>query len=126
MGLLYLLYQCYDKVSIYKPYTSRITNSEKYIVCIGFRYNKNIIDLLKTYYNKKIDLNIIIPKSFINNLKYYNQIYVDNQIRNINNIIDKINSNNIYFNKPTKHQVKKAIEWCKLYNLDINNKCAYL
>ena len=124
--LLYLLYQCYDNVSIYKPYTSRITNSEKYIICIGFKNNKNIIDLLKTYYEKKKEMNIIIPKSFINHLKYYNQIYVDNQIKNINNIIDRINNNKIYLNKPTKYQIEKAIEWCKLYDLDINNKCAYL
>ena len=71
-------------------------------------------------------MNIIIPKSFINHLKYYNQIYVDNQIKNINNIIDRINNNKIYLNKPTKYQIEKAIEWCKLYDLDINNKCAYL
>lgn len=34
---LFLLCCCYDKVYIYKPKTSRPTNSEKYIICKGFK-----------------------------------------------------------------------------------------
>ena len=35
-GILYLLYQSFDKVTIVKPWTSRSTNSERFIVCKGF------------------------------------------------------------------------------------------
>ena len=31
--LLFLLSNCYENVYIYKPFTSRIANSEKYIIC---------------------------------------------------------------------------------------------
>ena len=124
--LIYILYQCYDTVTIIKPYTSRTTNSEKYIVCKGYRYNLRIIELLNEYYNKKNNLMIYIPKSFFENIKFYNQIFIENQIKNISDIIKKINENTIVFNKPTKNQIKKAIEWCKLYDLQINEKCAYL
>tara|TARA_B100001094_G_scaffold3232_1_gene2885 strand:- start:2495 stop:3592 length:1098 start_codon:yes stop_codon:yes gene_type:complete len=123
---IYILYQCYDTVTIIKPYTSRNTNSEKYIVCKGYRYNSRILELLNEYYNKKKNLIIHIPKSFFENIKFYNQIFIENQIKSINDIIDKINQNNIVFNKPTQNQIDKAIEWCKSYDLEINDKCAYL
>ena len=67
-----------------------------------------------------------IPKLFLENIKYYNQIFIETQIQNIDIIIEKINSNNIVLNKPTTLQINKAKEWCKIYNLEINDKCAYL
>ena len=39
--LLYLLNTFYDDVYICKPYTSRVANSEKYIVCQGFKRELN-------------------------------------------------------------------------------------
>ncbi|XP_071388376.1 cap-specific mRNA (nucleoside-2'-O-)-methyltransferase 1 [Centroberyx affinis] len=33
VGLVYLLYLCFDRVSLFKPITSRPANSERYIVC---------------------------------------------------------------------------------------------
>ena len=35
-GILYILYQSFDKVAIIKPWTSRSSNSERFIVCKGF------------------------------------------------------------------------------------------
>lgn len=37
VGLVYLMYACYEKISIHKPHTSRPANSERYIVCKGLR-----------------------------------------------------------------------------------------
>ena len=34
---IFLLYLFYDKVYIYKPYTSRLANSERYIICKGYK-----------------------------------------------------------------------------------------
>ena len=123
--LLYLLYQCYDTIIINKPYTSRNTNSEKYIICKNYKYDKNIINFLLQNYNNK-NINITVPKSFIEDIKFYNNIFVDIQIHNINIVLNKIESNNIYIEKPTNLQKCKAIEWCKKYKLDINTKCIYL
>uniref|UniRef100_A0A8C7XFG4 Cap-specific mRNA (nucleoside-2'-O-)-methyltransferase 1 n=1 Tax=Oryzias sinensis TaxID=183150 RepID=A0A8C7XFG4_9TELE len=33
VGLVYLLYLCFDRISLFKPVTSRPANSERYIVC---------------------------------------------------------------------------------------------
>jgi cap1 methyltransferase len=35
VGLIYLMYHCFDRVCIFKPHTSRPANSERYIVCKG-------------------------------------------------------------------------------------------
>ena len=39
--LIQMLRQIYTKVYLSKPYTSRISNSEKYVVCKGF--NKSVL-----------------------------------------------------------------------------------
>ncbi|XP_061602599.1 cap-specific mRNA (nucleoside-2'-O-)-methyltransferase 1 isoform X1 [Cololabis saira] len=33
VGLVYLLYLCFDRISLFKPVTSRPANSERYVVC---------------------------------------------------------------------------------------------
>ncbi|XP_015110560.1 cap-specific mRNA (nucleoside-2'-O-)-methyltransferase 1 [Diachasma alloeum] len=33
VGLVYLLYRCFEKVSVFKPNTSRPANSERYLIC---------------------------------------------------------------------------------------------
>uniref|UniRef100_A0A8C9S7Z9 Cap-specific mRNA (nucleoside-2'-O-)-methyltransferase 1 n=1 Tax=Scleropages formosus TaxID=113540 RepID=A0A8C9S7Z9_SCLFO len=37
VGLIYLLYLCFDRVSLFKPVTSRPANSERYVVCRGLK-----------------------------------------------------------------------------------------
>uniref|UniRef100_A0A665T9Y8 Cap-specific mRNA (nucleoside-2'-O-)-methyltransferase 1 n=1 Tax=Echeneis naucrates TaxID=173247 RepID=A0A665T9Y8_ECHNA len=37
VGLVYLLYLCFDRISLFKPLTSRPANSERYIVCRGLK-----------------------------------------------------------------------------------------
>eukprot|EP00276_Gloeochaete_wittrockiana_P005361 CAMPEP_0184669880 /NCGR_PEP_ID=MMETSP0308-20130426/79513_1 /TAXON_ID=38269 /ORGANISM="Gloeochaete witrockiana, Strain SAG 46.84" /LENGTH=92 /DNA_ID=CAMNT_0027116359 /DNA_START=20 /DNA_END=295 /DNA_ORIENTATION=- len=37
VGLFYLLYRHFDRVAIFKPLTSRPANSERYVVCKGFK-----------------------------------------------------------------------------------------
>ena len=39
MSVLYLLSSLYKNVFIMKPETSRIANSEKYIICKGYKIN---------------------------------------------------------------------------------------
>lgn len=125
INLIYLLYNVYDTITLCKPCTSRNTNSEKYLVCKNYNYDKNIINLLFDNFVEK-KLNIYIPKSFFDDLKYYNDIYCEVQNDNIQNVLNILKSNNIYINKPNKNQILKAKEWCKKYNLPINKKCIYL
>lgn len=37
VGLIYLLYRAFDEICIHKPVTSRPANSERYVICKGFR-----------------------------------------------------------------------------------------
>ena len=62
---IFLLYLFYDKVYIYKPYTSRLANSERYIVCKGFKgisilYLTQLIQVLDlwNYFDKVNQKNI--------------------------------------------------------------------
>ena len=116
--LLYLLFLSYDKVYIYKPTVSRLSNSEKYIVCTGFKgFNKEINDILVKYYNNVDNLYIELPNKFIEIIKEYNNIFVQNQINYINKILE-FNCKNI--NERTKNQIKYSKEWCEKYNIVIN------
>ena len=118
--LIYLLYLSYNEVYIYKPTISRISNSEKYIVCKGFKgFNKEIIDILTKFYNNVDNLYIELPNNFIDIIKKYNNIFVQNQINYINDIL-KFNCKNI--NERIKNQIKNSKEWCEKYNIPINKE----
>ena len=122
--LIYLLYLSYEEVYIYKPTISRLSNSEKYIVCKGFKpFNKEIIDLLDKYFDNVNNLHIDIPQEFINKIKEYNNIFVNNQINYIKNIL-KFNVKNI--NERIKDQIQFSYDWCVKYKIPINRECIYL
>jgi 23S rRNA U2552 (ribose-2'-O)-methylase RlmE/FtsJ len=122
--LIYLLFLSYSEVYIYKPTVSRLSNSEKYIVCKGFKpFNKEIIDLLDKYYDNVNILHINIPQEFIDKIKEYNNLFVNNQINYIKNIL-KFNVKNI--NERIKEQVKNSYDWCVKYRIPINDDCIYL
>ena len=124
--LLYILYLSYNTVSFHKPYTSRPSNSEKYVVCRGFRgYNKEICNLLCTYFNKSI-LPIKVPAGFVDEINKYNEGYIGQQILFINRGIEHIVKKHARSERPTFNQLKKSKEWCKRYNISINKECIYL
>jgi len=136
--MLYIIYCFYENVYITKPKTSRIANSEKYIVAKGFRgitqYQLNIfyniIDSWDEKNNKLInDIDgIVLNNQFIHEISKYNEDYVQIQIKYMNDILYYIQngiSNDIY-NEITKNQVENAIEWCHRYNVKINKKSSFL
>jgi 23S rRNA U2552 (ribose-2'-O)-methylase RlmE/FtsJ len=121
--LLYLLYCHYSIIEIYKPSTSRLSNSEKYIICSNFLgikedVKKKLIDQFNTCENLKID----IPQSFIDDINKYNETFISKQIK----IITKVLSFKTIENRPTKEQILTAKKWCELYKLPLNPKCIYL
>ena len=106
--LLFLLSNFYDNMYIYKPHTSRIANSEKYIICKNYKCNNNklLYKLIENYeyilensdYIFKL-FNFTIPKLFINKIEETNIIYGQQQIENINttlNLIKEIQNINYY------------------------------
>ena len=140
--MLYLLSICYEIVTIYKPFTSRIANSEKYIICRNFKnidiiFYNSLLDILVKWNNlehKHYTINYIfeeIPQYFINNIKDINTIIVTGQIKSINNAIDVIKNkkqlnNHEWYNQNLQKQIENAIEWCKKYNIPYKNNYPFI
>jgi len=92
IDILFMCYLYFGKVYIYKPQTSRLANSEKYIVCQEFKgcnsYNlDNYINILDEW-NKVDDANTVLYNKILttklNNIK---QHYTNYYYRQVNNII---------------------------------------
>ncbi len=109
--LIYLLSSFYEECYLYKPFFSRNTNSEKYIICKGFKYDeieqskmKKLLDCLKkcdVASQSKEFINDIFPKFILNNddiniFKYININIANTQQIMINNLIVYIKSNNYF------------------------------
>ena len=112
LKLINILTLFYKEVYITKPLTSRKSNSEKYIVCIGFSNNKKnnkVIEYLEriltemyknqdkflmSYFNDYNPSNYLIGK-----IKDLNNNISNNQFESINTIINFIKNSNVYGDK---------------------------
>ena len=77
MKAIAILIQCYNEVYFMKPLMSRTHNSEKYIVCLDFKYDEN--DKIYQRIDKKLDILL----SNINNKPinlFINDIFIDYQL----------------------------------------------
>jgi 23S rRNA U2552 (ribose-2'-O)-methylase RlmE/FtsJ len=100
--IIFLLSNLYEYVYIYKPFTSRIANSEKYIICKNYKNNNPQIktEIINNfdYIMDNIDniyslFNIPLPKLFIKKIEEINAIYGQQQIENINTTLNLIREN---------------------------------
>ncbi len=114
---IYLLKYMFNTVYINKPYTSRTTNSERYIVCIGYKKNLLTIELS----NQLVKLHCIGIYNF-NNIFFNNQDFIS-EVKKINKLVlnrqeDKINKIlTTIKNSRNKQQliVKNSEQWMKQY-----------
>ena len=95
--LIALLASMYDQVYITKPNTSRMANSERYIVCTGFRFSNTVEyypyihrtftsitkSLVHSTKRRTLFPHIQLPSYFINKLEETNAIIGQQQIENI-------------------------------------------
>ena len=119
--LIYLLSSFYDEVILYKPYFSRETNSERYLICRKFKsvsdLDKKIKILEKTLISMKSNIFIIdVFPQFnvydVNIFKYINILLVNTQQIMVNLIVQYIKSNN-YFSENYHAYHSKQIESTK-------------
>jgi cap1 methyltransferase len=143
--LMYIMYESFEQIFIYKPDTSRPANSEKYIVCLGYKDNltklekENLLKLIEkwnNFSNNEIDKtnnsslifkNIKIDNKFINKLEEYNLLYMNNQMIYLNKTIELTQSKfdkDKYYNI-IQNQVINALNWCKKYKVEINKNSIY-
>lgn len=120
MKIIYILYQSYEDVYITKPYTSRPANSEKYIVCKGFKGIKhNTLSKIKAaILRKDNNIDIDISGEFINDIVFYNIHCVLLQIFHIKGIISLIEDKKIDVDFIIKKQIKYATEYCNNYGIE--------
>ena len=134
--MLYILSKSYEKVVITKPYLSRPANSEKYIVCSGFRDID--VELYTTLYRMVKDWDIYIEEYGINNIHTllnidictdfiytiinYNIYTTKKQIQCLLKAFDFVNyykKDNSIIDKQIIYQINVAKNWCKYYDVDI-------
>ena len=130
--LLYLLNIHYSEIYVYKPKTSRPSNSERYIICKGFlgtseNLLKNIANLSKCLLNVKfVSFTIFktISPQFIQNIKKINNIMTNSQCICLEIAIKLCNDtkfienyeNELSFNLENRKTIFN--EWSKKYNLE--------
>lgn len=126
--LLYVLFMAYDSITFVKPHTSRPANSEKYVLCRGFKGSKHM-DILRSAImrnedNMVIDLDSIdFTSEFSESLAMFNVVFVVKQIVHINMTATQHNENaNKQGQKQSlvKSQLQHAVRWCHKYHIPIN------
>lgn len=129
--ILYLTQKYFENIEIFKPFTSRSGNSEKYVICQNFigceEDLDKLIDVLENWININ-NINERIIYNFIRSKIYYEKnSYNLNEIKIIDNILTDlptdytnglININN-YFNEKQIENIDKTINL--EYNLEYSN-----
>lgn len=140
IDLLYLLTTMFDKVIITKPFTSRPANSERYLVCRGFKgidesvlnhfwkilWEWDVVENQGKMVSRLFDFTI--PESFLENIESYNCYHLFRQVKNIMKTLEltKIELSNEEVSEFKKYQVGYGILWCNQYRFPINSSCKYL
>jgi hypothetical protein len=131
VDILYILSYYYDHVSIMKPYTSRIANSEKYVICQGFKITDStqIIQQFATIFDsiQKSSsgdvLSSLLPFEhdlyFLNKIEEMNAMVSFQQIENITSTLSIITNhrNAEKLDQYKKINVNKCIAWCEYYEI---------
>ncbi len=139
LKLIYLLSSYYEECYIYKPFFSRSSNSEKYLICKNFKYDNNSkeikssIPILETILKKmdtKLFVNDIfpnfeVPLDFLNIFKYINIHIANDQQVIINKMITYIKGNNYFgeeYHSYREEQIKANKWWIKNFFIQEYNQ----
>ena len=129
--LMSLLSATYDDTFLFKPYTSRPSNSEKYIICRGFKgvSDKFIEALLKLLEDmnahqesgqKIADLlpDFPIPSDYRNTFVFASTRLTSTQFMAINKMVEFVNSNEYYgsqYQQYLKNQQDANDSWVQMF-----------
>ena len=135
LDLLYLLSNLYDQVSIVKPQASRLANSEKYLVCQGYRMNNGALlreMALRTYValkqmsGKSLHeplqrmLRVTVPYYFVNKMTEINIMLGQPQLDNILLTLQLMDSGFVKsdrLDQLKRQHIQKCVNWCTRYNI---------
>ena len=110
LKMLYIVSSFFEEAFIYKPFSSRQSDVDRFLILKNFKSNKKLDNIISTMEStlKKMDTNeyiadifpgLIIPKQFIGLFKFINIRLVNNQQIMINEIIKYIKENNYFGDK---------------------------
>lgn len=130
--LINIIQSFYDNVFIYKPYTSRLSNSEKYIIAKNFKSNnlqskiKKLENLLENMPDNCIDIisNYNIQNNIFTKIKDLNINLSNKQFIEMNKIISYINEKDYFGDKYhiyLKNQINASKYWINLFYDENNN-----
>lgn len=134
VDIIYFLSSFYNTTYITKPCTSRVANSERYLVCKDFKLNDSSAYYLKfkeaisyLHENEDIDIasiiNVKFPYKFITSLDEIIAIIATQQIENIQTTLKLINNNDKMYDKQNKFKesnIQKCITWCNKHKIPYN------
>lgn len=138
LKIIYLLTTLFDEIYIYKPLLSRLSDSEKYIVCKKYKHElndkttKKLSDMTEKIL-KNIDSNeflndifvdVDIPNDLQNTFKFLNTRLVNKQQILINEIVKYIKENNYFgdtFHESKNKQIEATKWWIKMFYPPSNN-----
>jgi 23S rRNA U2552 (ribose-2'-O)-methylase RlmE/FtsJ len=147
VDIIHLLALFYTDVIIIKPNTSRVANSEKYIVCKGFKLPSNmdqVIETFSTFFKKlqsasatstssssTVSVGAILKSPELHKLHIVHRIEEVNAILGQQQIENIINTMGLVHGKSSdridaykKSHIQKCIEWCERYNIPYNKQSA--
>lgn len=132
LRILSLLVKVYEKVHVTKPLSSRPANSEKYLVCTGFKGNieEEIMDVFRTVVRtKRCELLEVLPIDAVltHQAVHFNIFYIGRQVLHIQKTLNMISTLNLEntdteYVKTIHAQVEKSIRWCHKYGISISKK----
>ena len=129
LKLIYLVSSFYYESYICKPLFSRSSNSEKYLICKGFKYDqtkdaklldkkiKNLEEILSSLstdnYLQDIYPDLVLPDGYVEDFKFINIMIANDQQIMINKIITYIDGNNYYGDEYHSYKNKSinATKW---------------
>jgi cap1 methyltransferase len=128
--IMYWLSVMYDRVSVIKPYTSRYANSERYIVCQGFRATdgrKEWTVLFMNEFEKFQTHNTLefiqdeIPQFYLSRVEECNAILGQQQMNTIAATLNLIrNPRQDKIEKLRMANIQKCVNWCQRNKMGFN------
>lgn len=124
--LLEMLNSVYSETYIVKPLSSRPANSEKYLVCNGFKLSNKVEHILMQLKNiveaKEVSFNNKVPSWFLGEIVYFNVFFISRQVVNINKTLSLITQEKDTHDiiKNIRIQLHKAIRWCNKYKIPVS------
>ncbi|CAF1359262.1 unnamed protein product [Rotaria sordida] len=122
IDLIYLLYQTFRQISMFKPQTSKKGNSEVYVICIDFNRDK-----FTNLFSDNLQLNFqSYSLSFIKQLIQCSHLFQFNQINtikcNLNYFHKRTRKFNKKLNKIKNHILNKFLDQCQIRQLLSNDR----